>query len=303
MSRLVLAVIIAFGLAVLRPALAAEPLVEAPWLRANLGNSGIVVLDVQPPGAFAAVHVAGAVNTDFAKSGWRVERNKIPDMMNDPDKLEAIIGALGVDNATHVVLVPQGASAGEMGVATRIYWTFKVLGHDRVSILNGGLAAWMADKTFPLASGPAPAIKAKTFKAALRPELVASKEDVLAAMVSRETVLVDSRTEDQHVGVNRNPKAKRNGTIPGAVNVPHSWMTENNGGIFRNPEALRALFRAGDVAPSRPQIHFCNTGHVASVTWFVAHELLGNTKTALYDGSMVEWTADDSAPVERKIKY
>lgn len=281
----------------------AQPLVDAGWIKANKDKPGVVMLDVQPPAAYAASHVPGSVNTDFAKSGWRADKNGVPDMLNDGDKLEALIGSYGIDNATHVVLVPQGANAGEMGVATRIYWTFKILGHDRVSILDGGLAAWTADKANPVANGPAPAVAARAFKASFRPDLLATKADVAKAVQSGAVPLIDSRPEDQYMGINRNPKAKRNGTLPGAVNVPNSWMTENNGGRFRDPEAIRRLYAAAGASVAGPQIAFCNTGHLASVGWFVAHELLGNTEARLYDGSMVEWTADPAAPVVQKITY
>lgn len=298
MLAMAFAAVIAFG-----GSAVAQPLVDVAWLKANKDQPGVVVLDVQSPGAYAGSHIPGALNTDFAKSGWRAEKNGIPDMMNDPDKLASLIGSYGIDNATHVVLVPQGANAGEMGVATRIYWTLKVLGHDRVSVLNGGHGAWTADKANPVATGPAPQVVAKTFKASFRPELLATKDDVAKAIQSRAVALVDARPEDQYMGVNRNPKAKRNGTLPGAINVPNSWMTENNGGKFRDPDTIRKLYGVAGAPTSGQQIAFCNTGHLASVGWFVSSELLGNKQTKLYDGSMVEWTADPNAPVVQKITY
>lgn len=296
------AVAAALMVAVAGRAMAASPLVDVAWVKANGGKPSVVLLDVQPPGAFHAGHVPGSVNTDFAKAGWRAEIEGVPDMMNTTDKLEKLIGSLGIDNSTHVAIIPNGASAGEMGVGTRIYWTFKMLGHDEVSILNGGFRAWAADKAAPVAKGEAKAA-AKTFKAkALRTELVASKAEVSAAL-GKGTLLVDSRPEDQYMGVNRNPMAKRNGTLPGAANVPNTWMTENNGGKFRDADTLRKLYAAARVSPDAEQITFCNTGHLASIGWFVAHELLGNKKVKMYDGSMVEWTQDPKAPVERKISY
>jgi len=51
------------------------------------------------------------------------------------------------------------------------------------------------------------------------------------------------------------------------------------------------------------QITFCDTGHLASVGWFVGHELRGNRKVKMYDGSMVEWTKDPKVPVEQKLAY
>lgn len=282
--------------------MAASPLVDAAWVKANSGKPGVVLLDVQHRGQFMAGHIPGSVNTDFEKGGWRDEIEGVPDMMNTPAKLEKLIGSLGIDNATHVVIIPNGASAGEMGVGTRIYWTFKMLGHDEVSILNGGFRAWTADKAAPVAKGEEK-VASKTFKAkALRTDLVATRTEV-AAVLGKGMLLVDSRPEDQYMGVNRNPKAKRNGTLPGAVNVPNTWMTENNGGKFRDVATLRKLYAVAKVSPDAEQITFCNTGHLASIGWFVGHELLGNKKVKMYDGSMVEWTMDPKAPVEQKISY
>lgn len=298
------AYLVALGLAVMSTTLAAtaqaQPLVEAAWLKAQLGRSGLVVLDIQPAGAFAQAHIPGAVNTDVEKAGWRVEINGVPDMMNTPENLATLIGNLGIAADSHVVVVPGGLGAGEVAGATRVYWTFKRLGHDAVSILNGGLRAWAADKTNPLQAGPAQPKPVAYRVNGLRAEMAADKAQVAAALAAQ-TPLVDGRTEDQFVGVNKSPKAKRAGTLPGARNLPMSWLTDNNGGSFRDPAQLRALFEAAGVPTKGPQIHFCNTGFLASLDWFVASELLGNREARLYDGSLAEWTQDPTAPVERRI--
>lgn len=292
---------LAFLFAGIGSALAAEPLVDAAWLKANLGKPGIAIVDMQPTTDFLRGHVPGAANTDFAKSGWREERaDKVPDMLPAKlDKLVAHIGALGIDNASHVVLVAPGGSYLDMGWATRIYWTFKTLGHDNVSILNGGMAAWTKDKTNPLETGAAK-VAAKTFAPQPRMELLATIDDVKAAK-AKGVLLVDSRPEDQFVGINRNPKATQNGTLHGAKNLPTGWTTENGGGMFRPKAQLEKLYKVADVPTSGEQINFCNTGHLASIGWFVSSELLGNKKARLYDGSMVEWTMTKAGPVEQKI--
>jgi thiosulfate/3-mercaptopyruvate sulfurtransferase len=283
-------------------AAAAEPLVDVAWLKANLGKPGIVVLDVQKPTDFLRGHIPGAANTDFDKSGWREERaDKVPDMFPDKlDKLAAHIGSLGIDNNAHVVLVPPGGGYGDMGWATRIYWTFKVLGHDNVSILNGGMVAWAKDKSNPIEAGAAKTV-AKTFTPHLRKDMIATAEDVKAAR-ARGVLLVDSRPEDQFMGINRNPKASMNGTLEGARNLPTAWTTENAGGQFRSKAQLEQLYKVANVPTSGEQINFCNTGHLASIGWFVSSELMGNKKVKLYDGSMVEWTLIKAGPVEQKVK-
>jgi thiosulfate/3-mercaptopyruvate sulfurtransferase len=288
-------------LAGIASALAAEPLVDTAWLKANLGKPGLAVVDIQPAPDFLRGHIPGAANTDFAKSGWREERaDKVPDMLPAKfDKLAAHIGALGVDNASHVVLVPPGKSYADMGWATRIYWTFKTLGHDNVSILNGGMAAWTKDKTNPLEAGAAQ-VAARSFMPQPRLDMLASADDVKAATANG-VLLVDSRPEDQFVGINRNPKATQNGTLPGAKNLPSGWTTDNGGGMFRTKAQIEKLYKIAEVPTSGEQINFCNTGHLASIGWFVSSELVGNKKARLYDGSMVEWTMIKAGPVDQKI--
>jgi len=155
-------------------ALAAEPLVDAAWAKANAGKQGVVFIDFQPATDFMRGHIPGAVNSNFAKDGWRAERasDKVPDMLGEPGKLAELIGKLGIDNDTHVVMVPPGSNSTDMGIGTRIYWTFKVLGHDNVSLLDGGMVAYTKDKTNPLETGAAK-ITPKTFKVNFRKDMIA----------------------------------------------------------------------------------------------------------------------------------
>lgn len=301
-NGLLAAVFILF-LGITQAALAADSLVDAAWVKANIGKPGVVFVDLQPATDYLRGHIPGAVNSDFAKSGWREERaaDKVPDMLpTNLDKLVAHIGGLGIDNNTHVVLVAPGNAYADMGWATRIYWTFKVLGHDNVSILNGGMNEWDKNKANPIQTGMTKS-EPKIFTAQLNKRLIATVEDVKAAKAKGE-VLVDGRPEDQYVGINRNPKATENGTLPGAKNLPAGWMTENGGGKFRSTAQLKQLYKVAGVPVSGEQINFCNTGHFASIDWFVSSELMGNKKARLYDGSMVEWTMKKAGPVEQKVK-
>lgn len=292
---------------------AAEPLVDVDWVKSNIGKPDIVFLDVR--GAIAGksktdylrAHIPGAVYTDYLKDGWRsADKGGTPGQLSPVPKLEALIGGLGIDNETHVVIVPNGGKAVDVGTATRIYWTFKVLGHDNVSLLNGGMTAYTQDvdkstkkPVNPLEKGTTE-ISAKTFKASLREEMLVTKEDVVAAQKAG-TLIVDHRPSDQFMGINKHGKAKRSGTIPGAVNLPESWLTKNGGGAFREASSMGKLFQAANVSTDSEQINFCNSGHWASLGWFASHELMGNKGAKMYDGSMLEWSADDSLPIEQKV--
>lgn len=282
-------------------AAAAEPLVEPAWVKANAGRPGIVFVDLRFPRAFQAGHVPGAVRTSYGRDGWRETRNGVPGMLPETADLEALIGGLGIDNASHVVLLPAGISAGEVGSATRIYWTLKLLGHEEVSILNGGMRAYLRDKAAPLEKGKSRP-QAKAFKARLRPELLATAADVRRAL-SDGTLLIDNRSSDKHLGINTpRPVVTRAGTPPGAVSLPAVWLTEDAGGVFRDAATLRKLYAAAGAPSQGPAITFCNTGHWASLGWFVNSEILGNRQTRLYDGSMAEWSRDPANPMERKVK-
>jgi thiosulfate/3-mercaptopyruvate sulfurtransferase len=298
------ALVATVGLMIASRASMAQPLVDSAWVAANVGKPGVVFIDFRPPTEYLRAHIPGAVNSNYAKDGWREERaDKVPDMLpSDLSKLTALIGRLGIDNNTHVVLVPGGNNSTEMGMGTRVYWTFKVLGHDKVSVLNGGMADYLdeaKEKKYPLASGGAKP-ETKTFMANVRREMIVTMDDLKKAREAG-VVLVDNRPEDYYAAISRHGKAKAAGTIPGAKNLPQQWLTENGGGEFRSKGQLEQLYKVAGVPTSGEQINFCNTGHWASIGWFVSSELLGNKKAKLYDGSMVEWTIKDN-PVEQKVK-
>ncbi len=293
------------GLGAIQAANAADPLVDAAWVKANSCKAGVVVLDIRnkldghSKTDYLRGHVPCAVYSDYLKDGWRSKVDNVIGQLSPVPKLEKLIGGLGIDNNTHVVIYSAGKNALDMGSSTRVYWTFKVLGHDNVSILNGGYAAYTADKSDKIQRGNN-APKAKTFTAHFRADMVASKEDVQKA-IKQGITLVDNRPSDQYMGINRHPKAKRNGTIPTAINLPESWLTDNNGGKFRSVAELKKLYKVADVPTKGEEITFCNTGHWASLGWFASSELLGDKKVKLYDGSMVEWSADPKLPMEDKV--
>jgi len=144
------------------PLRAAEPLVPAAWVKENYATEGVVFLDTRHISSFRQAAIPGAINTNYGKDGWRIKKGDLPGMLPPVDKLEKLIGRLGISNADHVVVVAGGYGASEMGVATRIYWTFKVLGHDQVSILDGGMEAYFGLGKVPL-SRNIPRPQQKTF--------------------------------------------------------------------------------------------------------------------------------------------
>ena len=282
------------------------PLVDANALQGIACGPDVVVLDVrseqidgQSSGDYAQGHVPCAIHSDYIKDGWRAKVAGVPGMLPPVQKLEGLIGGLGIGDDTRVVIAPFGADSKSMASATRVYWTLKVLGHDRVSILDGGTTAYARDKSRPLEQG-ARSPEPKQFKASLRTEMLVSKEDVARAMKDGGG-LVDYRRQDEFSGLNRNSKTTRAGTLAGARNIPLEWLTQDNGGVFRSRKALEQIYDMAGVPPDAAQIAFCNTGHNSSLGWFAAHEILGNESVRMYDGSMAEWSRNGGLPMVRPV--
>ncbi|HWK13339.1 MAG TPA: sulfurtransferase [Rhizobiaceae bacterium] len=298
--RIALAIALALGIS--GPALAdVSPLVNAEWLKANSGKENVVVVDIRDKIAETELgdkpYLANAVVAPYASAGWRTEIQGIPGMLPPVEELTKLIGSLGIDNDDHVVIVPWGTDSSEFGGATRVYWTFKYLGHDDVSILDGGWRQYDAAGGERVAEAVKP--QPATFTAKLRNELRATTAQVEAALKDG-TKLVDGRPVEQYEGKSKSPIVQKLGTLPGSVNIVHSDLYSKDQALFAQPETVKALSEAVGLGTDEKNIAFCNTGHWASIAWFGLSEVLGNKNTSMYDGSMAEWTSDPARPVENK---
>jgi thiosulfate/3-mercaptopyruvate sulfurtransferase len=289
-SRRLLAAAVLACLAVTAVPASAEPLVSPEWLKGHLSDPSVVVLDVRSSvdgggaEAYARAHIPGAVHSDYDKAGWRVTRNGMPLMLPSSTQLEKLIGETGIDEDSHVVIVPAGVSATDFGSAARIYWTLKVAGHPTVSILDGGFAAWQA-VAYPVESGkrtPSPRIFTVKFDQSLLAEMQQVERNEHAT-------LVDARPASFFEGKMKAPASKAYGHIPGALNVDSASFYDPATNRLRPREQLA---RVAAAIPSGPVVAYCNTGHWAATDWFVLSAVLGRPDVRLYDGSMVEWTAD-----------
>ena len=293
---------LALGLIAAAPAAAGEaapPLVSVNWLNGHLHDAHQVVLDVRSAidhggtKAYVAAHIPGSVHTDYDKGGWRVKRHNVPFMLPSVPELEALIGNLGIDEDTRVVVVPAGVSFTDFGSAARVYWTLKVAGVSKVSILDGGVAAWKA-AGLPFESGtrqPAAVI----FNVKLDKSLIANIADVEIAETSHNATLIDARPALFFLGKVKAPAAKAYGHIPGALDLSNASFYDAKSNRLKPKAELAKL--AAVVPADKPAVSYCNTGHWAATDWFVLHEVLGRRNVSLYDGSMVEWTADAHRPV------
>ncbi|HEY6454774.1 MAG TPA: sulfurtransferase [Steroidobacteraceae bacterium] len=239
---------------------------------------------------FAAAHIPGAV---FAHLDQDLSSPVTPQSgrhpLPDPAALAAFLGAAGVDTDTDVVAYDQDKSP----FAARLWWLLRWLGHERVSVLNGGLAAWRATG-LPLQGVPAPRV-ARTFLR--RPARV---QALTTAEVQRELeggrpLLLDARSADRFAGLNEtlDPVA---GHVPGARNQPFALNLDSTGRL-QSSAALTALWRGalGDTPPTQV-IAMCGSG-VTACHNLLAMELAGMPGARLYAGSFSEWIRDPARQV------
>ena len=285
---------------------AVEPLVSVEWLKNNLSNEKLVVLDIRnkidggSKDAFEVSHIPTAIYSNYLEDGWRTTVDGIVGKLPPVKDLEILIGGLGIGNDSHVIVVPGGVSSTDFGSASRVYWTFKVLGHENVSILDGGYAAWIQQLPNQLETGavnPTTAI----FKADFQSKYLATTEDVVNALANNSSVLVDARPEEQFLGKSKHGKALAAGTIPGSFNLQQQTLVEENTSFFKDAITIAQLVKEVGIESTEGEIVFCNTGHWATVAWFALSEVLGHENVKNYDGSMVEWTADPARPLENNI--
>jgi thiosulfate/3-mercaptopyruvate sulfurtransferase len=298
-ASLVVAALLAFALSEPARADSVTPLISTAWLKQHLKDADVVVLDIRSAvgggGAevYATGHIPGAVHSDYDKAGWRVTRNGVPFMLPTVAELEKLIGETGIDEDSHVIVVSAGVNYTDFGSAARIYWTLKVAGVAKVSILDGGYAAWAAERntveTAP--SKPSP----KIFTATLNKSLFVDAREVEAIQQGGGATLVDARPASFFAGKEKAPASQAYGHIPGAVNLDSATFYDGKTNRLKPPAELASL--AAAAVPLGPTITYCNTGHWAATDWFVLSELLGRKDVKLYYGSMVDWTSDASRPL------
>ena len=249
-------------------------------------------------GNFAEGHIPGAAEAPYAQfRGPPNNAGSLPSL----EHLTALVQQLGINADTPVVVVHQGNSASDMGAATRVYWTLKSLGVQQLAVLNGGFHAWR-EQQLPVsttASAIAPSayqpewnetwqITASALESALEPTDESSQQNPTMR-------LLDSRPNSFFTG--QQSVAVRPGTIRGANNLSYETWFDNN--RLKPLSELDTLFASNLTDSYNSTITFCNTGHWASINWFVISELAGVANTQLYAESVVDW-AQANRPMDNQ---
>jgi thiosulfate/3-mercaptopyruvate sulfurtransferase len=213
-------------------------------------------------------------------------------MLPPAEQFARQMSALGLSDGDDIV-VYDGSGANLS--AARAWWTFRVFGHDRVAVLDGGLGRWRANDR-PVEPG-AVRLAPGQFSATLDRRLVRSLADIQANLGARREQVVDARPGGRFAGADPEPRpGLRGGHIPGSLSLPYHALVAPDGTLLP-PHELRARLQAAGVDLTRPVVATCGSGTSACAI-ALALEVLGRADTAIYDGSWTEWGGRADTPVE-----
>lgn len=272
-------------------------LVSTDWLAVHLGSPDLRIVDAtlfmphsgkNGHSEYLRGHIPGAVFFDIDAAS---AASPLPNMLPDPARFAAVAGTLGISNEDRVVTYD---AQGVMS-SPRLWWMFRVFGHERVAVLDGGLPKWRREDR-GLESG-SHVLPKRDFLARHDIQGVKTIQQVeFASMFSSEQI-IDARSAARFAGREAEPRpGLRRGHIPHSFNVPYTSLIDHTDGTLLHGKDLRAKFVEAGIDPEQPAICTCGSGISACVVAFALNQL-GNRDVAVYDGSWSEWGTDPARAV------
>jgi thiosulfate/3-mercaptopyruvate sulfurtransferase len=272
-------------------------LVSTEWVAEHQHDPQVRIVESdEDPLVYQQGHIPGAVRLDWHTD---LENPVIRDFV-DKDRFEQLMRSKGIANDTTVVLYGDKNNWW----ACYAFWVFKLYGHEKCVIMDGGRKRWELDGK-PLVRDPEPSYPAIEYHAK-EPDLsIRAFRDEVLKHARAGKPLVDVRSPGEFTGqllhMPDYPQegALRGGHIPGAVNIP--WgKAANEDGTFKSPKDLEKLYlKEGGLKRGARVVAYCRIGERSSHTWFVLKYLLGFKNVKNYDGSWTEWGNAVAMPVER----
>jgi thiosulfate/3-mercaptopyruvate sulfurtransferase len=274
-----------------------DPLVSTEWLAAHLDSPDVRVVDASwfmpgtprdPKAEYEQTHIPGAVFFDIDEIADT--DSHLPHMLPSAVKFSARVRKLGLGDGVRIVVYD---STGILGAA-RVWWTFRVMGHDDVVVLDGGLPRWLAEGR-PTEDRP-PLPRERHFTPRQAADLLHDIHQMRRVIETGRAQIIDARPAGRFTAEVPEPRAGlRSGHMPGALNVPSSTLF-NADGLLKSADELKALFEGAGVDLKKPMVTTCGSGITASLL-ALGLARIGKDRVAVYDGSWTEWASLSDTPI------
>jgi thiosulfate/3-mercaptopyruvate sulfurtransferase len=264
-----------------------ELLTTPEELKDKLGKPDLIVIDARQAELFAQSHIPGAIHFDLF--GISLIDTSAAPLKAFMSMMAHLFELRGVNLDTEVVFYEENSGMK----AARGLWFLEYFGHERVSVLDGGLQAWKKGG-YPVTIEAVPP-RATHFNVAEKRGLLATYEDILNSLDDRRTRIVDTRSDDEYMG--RLVRAARGGAIPGAVHLEWTRNLDADG-KYKPESELQQMYENLGVTPDKEAIPYCQGGYRAAHT-YLALRLIGFPKVRNYLGSWKEWGDRLDLPLEK----
>ncbi len=263
-------------------------ILEPEALQALLGQSELLVVHIGTRTGYVRGHIANAVHLEYEEITW--DRPPVSGLLPHPAHLERVFSSIGLRPDTQVVVYDDLGGAQ----AARLLWTLHLMGHTRVSFLNGGWHAWTT-AGLPL-DLRLPRVMPSAYRVRPSGEYLAERDYILVHLEDPGTTLLDVRSQEEYSG--EKCHAARGGHIPGALHLEWTRAIDPERAMRLRPEKeLRALFAALGIDEGQELIVYCQTHRRSSHTYVVLRAL-GFQRVRGYPGAWSEWGNLPDSPVE-----
>lgn len=266
-----------------------QPLVSSKWLHEHLSDPKLIILDAslkskksQLSSDLKDSYIPGSLYFDL--SGTFSDPNSaFPNTFPDAERFENGCRELGIDQDSIIVVY----DCSGIYTSPRVWWMFKVMGHDKVYVLDGGLPDWV-NNGYTTVGQYRTVDKAGNFKSDLMSGQVKDIDFVKANISNQDYLLVDARSAGRFDGTAQEPReGLRSGHIPNSINIPFGDLLIN--GKYKPADEIRAIFDNKGV-DERPLVFSCGSGVTACIL-LLASEITRKNDTSVYDGSWTEWAS------------
>ena len=212
-------------------------LVSVKWLKMNYNLKNIKILDASwylpgikrdPEKEFRKQHIPNSIHFNIEKVSDK--ESKLPHMLPKKEKFSQIISNMGIGNEDHIVIY----SYDGISTSPRVWWMFKYFGHNKVSILNGGLKEWIKLKGSISSEIFFTKFKKFTVKK-IQKNLCSDMHEIskLSKNKNKKVVILDARPQSRFLGLEKEPRKEiRKGHIPNSINIPAEDFLNNGNPSF-----------------------------------------------------------------------